>query len=345
MATINPNQDYDIIHTLTFAEASGNCPIRLYQGAYSAISGTVYYRAGTSGTWTSLSVSGTATTFPITDTTMQVAHGWNKSGSNYMTPSFRNATNITGIAISQKSALTGAMGNYFMYSYAYDCSSLIELMLPAVGWFENNNVNWSVPAGRLGVLKGRVLNPDDLSGWQALTAEGKTLHTNYIQDPDLVYYEGTVAPTVTTSAATNVTATSATLNGSLTDLGSQSSVDVYFQYRKTGAGTWISTTKQSKTATGTFSANISSLDAATEYEFRAVVEWDSGAETAYGDVAYFETEAATEYCEYVADLLRTTIKDYIYIADLSREIEKSLLPPVLSVQQINGVHCLTWEVG
>ena len=54
MATINPTQQYDIIHTLTFAEASGDCPIRLHQGSSSATSGTVYYRAGTSGNWTSL---------------------------------------------------------------------------------------------------------------------------------------------------------------------------------------------------------------------------------------------------------------------------------------------------
>jgi hypothetical protein len=80
---------------------------------------------------------------------------------------------------------------HFMYvhPYADGCSSLTELVLPAVGWFEDNNVDWSVPAGRLGVLKGRVLNSDDLSGWKALTAEGKTLHTNYIRDPELVYYE------------------------------------------------------------------------------------------------------------------------------------------------------------
>ena len=133
MATIDPNQDYDIIHTLTFAEASGNCPIRLYRGSSSATSGTVYYRAGTSGTWTSLSVSGTATTFPVTDTTMQVAHGWNKSGDRHMTPSFRGATNITSIAISQKSALTGVMGTYFMYSYADGCSSLKSLDVPDTG--------------------------------------------------------------------------------------------------------------------------------------------------------------------------------------------------------------------
>ncbi len=364
MATIDPNQDYDIIHTLTFSEASGTCPIRLYRGSASATSGTVYYRAGTSGSWTSLSVSGTSTTFPVISTTMQIAHNWNKSGNNYMTPSFYNAKTITSIAISQKSALTGTMGTYFMYSYADGCSSLtslavpdtsgltsvgdsfmrsyangcskltsldvpdtsgltsvgdsfmrsyangcskltsldvpdtsdlssagdsfmsyyadgcssltsldvpdtssltrvgnyfmqcyadgcskltslavpdtsgltsvgtyfmfyyaygcssltslavpdtsgltsvgtyfmysyasacsslIELVLPAVGWFENNNVSWSVHASRLGVLKGRVLDQADLSGWKALTASGKTLYTNYIRDPELVYCEG-----------------------------------------------------------------------------------------------------------------------------------------------------------
>src|SRR5690554_2154270 len=102
MATINPSQDYDIIHTLTFSSASGTCRIRLYRGSTSAYSGTVYYRAGTSGSWTPLSVSGTSTTFPVSNTTMQVAHDWNKSGNSYMTPSFQNNANLLGIAISQK---------------------------------------------------------------------------------------------------------------------------------------------------------------------------------------------------------------------------------------------------
>ena len=72
--------------------------------------------------------------------------------------------------------------------YADGCSSLTKLVLPAVGWFEDNNVNWNVPSGRLGNLKGRVLNSDDLSGWKALTVSGKTLYTNYIRNSDLVYY-------------------------------------------------------------------------------------------------------------------------------------------------------------
>jgi hypothetical protein len=304
---------------------------------------------------------------------MQIAHNWNKSGNNYMTPSFWNATNITSIAISQKSALTGTMGNffmyyyargcssltslavpdtsslesvgdsfmysyardcssltsldvpdtsslssagnYFMYSYARDCSSLTslavpdtsslesvgdsfmyyyaqgcssltKLVLPAVGWFQDNNVDWSVPASRLGVLEGHVLDSDDLSSWQALTVSGKTLHTNYIRDPDLVYYAKAEAPEpgVTTLPATSIGHDSATLNGSLASLGLEPSVDVYFEFRKTGASTWSSTTAQAKTTRGTFSANISGLGTETEYEFRAVVAWDS--ETAYGDVEY-----------------------------------------------------------
>lgn len=130
MATINPNQDYDCIHTLSFNTDTGNCKIRLYRGSTSEFSGTVYYRAGTSGEWTELSVSGTTTTFPISSTTMQVAHDWNKDGNNYMTASFYGATNLTGIAISQKAVLSGAMGNYFMYYYAYNCSSLTSLGVP-----------------------------------------------------------------------------------------------------------------------------------------------------------------------------------------------------------------------
>jgi hypothetical protein len=100
-------------------------------------------------------------------------------------------TSLTSLAVPDTSGLT-SVGSSFMYSYAYGCTSLIELVLPAVGWFKDNNVNWRVPSGRLGILRGRVLNSDDLSSWQALTVSGKTLYTNYIRDPELVYYKGIV---------------------------------------------------------------------------------------------------------------------------------------------------------
>ena len=274
MASINPTQDYDAIHTLTFTSASGTCKIRLYRGSSSAYTGTVYYRAGTSGAWTSLSVSGYSTTFPVTSTTMQIAHDWNKSGNNYMTPSFSGqSTNLVGISISQKAALSGTVGNYFMYgyaygcssltslsvpdtsgltsvgvyfmggyaqgcsnltslsvpdtsgltsvgdffmycyayncanltslgvpdtsgltsvginfmsAYAYGCSSLTSLILPAVGWFATHNINWSVPSGRLGYLKGYANNITSRDNWRALTTSSSpnTLYINYIRSAD-----------------------------------------------------------------------------------------------------------------------------------------------------------------
>ncbi|MFA5673936.1 MAG: hypothetical protein WC912_05705, partial [Thermovirgaceae bacterium] len=132
MATINADQDYDIIYTLTFPAAEGTCKIRLYRGSTSAFSGTVYYRAGTSGEWTELSVSGESTTFPVGATTMQVGHDWNKDGNNYMTASFYGATAITSIELSQKSILSGIMGDRFMYNYAYGCTALTSLDTPDV---------------------------------------------------------------------------------------------------------------------------------------------------------------------------------------------------------------------
>ena len=114
MAEINSLQDYDLINTLTFEEASGTCNIRLFRGSWVEYSGTVYYRAGTSGDWTALSVSGTDTTFPVSSTTMQLANDWNKSGDDYMTPSFYGqSTNLIEIAISQKAVLSGVVANNF----------------------------------------------------------------------------------------------------------------------------------------------------------------------------------------------------------------------------------------
>lgn len=131
VATIVPGQDYDMIHTLTFAAGSGTCKIRLYRGSSSEYSGTVYYRSGTSGEWTQLAVSGTGTTFPVSDTTMQVGHDHNKSGNDYMTVSFYGqAANLTGITISQKAVFSGTMGNYFMALYANGCSSVTSLDIP-----------------------------------------------------------------------------------------------------------------------------------------------------------------------------------------------------------------------
>ncbi len=97
-------------------------------------------------------------------------------------------SSLESLAVPDTSGLE-TVGSNFMAYYAQNCSSLTELVLPAVGWFKDNNVSWNVPSGRLGILKGRVLDSSDLSDWKALTVSGKTLYTNYIRNPELVYCE------------------------------------------------------------------------------------------------------------------------------------------------------------
>jgi len=106
----------------------------------------------------------------------------------FMVSYAEGCSSLTSLTVPDTSGLT-SVWPLFMGSYAEGCSSLTELLLPAVGWFENHIVSWNVPSGRLGNLKGRVLISDDLNSWKALTVSGKTLHTNYIRDPELVYYE------------------------------------------------------------------------------------------------------------------------------------------------------------
>lgn len=97
-------------------------------------------------------------------------------------------------------------------------------------------------------------------------------------------------PTISSSAASNVMSVGAVLNGDLTSLGDETSVNVYFEYRlKDSVGAWTSTTPVSKSATGTFNQAISSLAYNTEYEFRSVVSWNAGADTATGTTLYFTT--------------------------------------------------------
>lgn len=83
-------------------------------------------------------------------------------------------------------------------------------------------------------------------------------------------------PAVTTDAPTNVSDSSATLNGSLDDLGGASSVDCYFEWREVGASSWTTTATQTLSATGSFSEDVTGLSSGTDYEYRAVADASDG---------------------------------------------------------------------
>lgn len=397
---IDPTQDYDIIHTLTFGTVSGNIPIKLYRGSTTGIAGTVYYRAGTSGSWTQFDVSANGGSIPITDTTMQVAHDWNKEGNNYMTPSFYGyGYYMEQIEISQKAPISGIVGDYFfyrytmschsmmfvgapdlsnatqighnfmyeftrecsktvyvgmpkignvtsvgdnfMYLYAYSnnmtnigildtknissvgsyfmyqcvsyCSKLVSftipdtrnltsvgssfmsglaiydrslttLYLPKVGWFATHNVNWSIYSDLLGVIKGVVLDPDDLSDWRALVVSGKTLYTNYIRDVNNV-----IRPPVNDNSEKNIYSRGKLTDSSERGLYTKGKTQAYDAIIATitvasdatsVTKTMVKSTTWREGTSGTWLSTNCTLTAGNTYQFRTPLSGMSSSTTA-----------------------------------------------------------------
>jgi hypothetical protein len=87
-----------------------------------------------------------------------------------------------------------------------------------------------------------------------------------------------VAATVATNAADNIGTNSAILNGTLSDLGGASSVDVSFEWGETDSY-GNETSAETKSSTGTFNFDLDSLSPNTTYHFRAKA---AGNDTAYG---------------------------------------------------------------
>ena len=156
------------------------------------------------------------------------------------------------------------------------------------------------------------LNPGDLNhtAWQALSAPGSFQAELTGLAPNTLYYFRAVAqgdgynvngaeltfrtsrvpPTVTTNGVTLVTATSATLNGTLTAVGSASSDNVSFQWGTTPGMYSAETTPQTMSATGDFLADLSGLTPATTYYYRAKANGGI-AGIGYGDEHAFTTGA------------------------------------------------------
>lgn len=95
---------------------------------------------------------------------------------------------------------------------------------------------------------------------------------------------------VSTHSPTSVGEQTATLAGSLDDLGGTSSVDCYFEWREAGASSWNATSLQNLSSTGDFSEDIGGLSSTTDYEYRAVAN-SSDSDT--GSTVSFTTESGS----------------------------------------------------
>ena len=129
------------------------------------------------------------------------------------------------------------------------------------------------------------LTPSTTYYFQSVATSGSTT----VYGGQLTFTTSASTLTVITSASTGGTASAATLNGNLTDLGSNSSVNVYFEYGTTQSF-GASTTVQAKTTIGTFSSNISGLLSNTRYYFRSVAVAST---TVYGETLNFTTSVGS----------------------------------------------------
>ena len=151
----------------------------------------------------------------------------------------------------------------------------------------NVSVNFNNIVGNegYGVYNGGVGTLDATNNWWGAkdgTAVAAMVIGNVTYDPWLY------PPTVVTSAASSLGTTSATLNGSLDDLGSALSVEVSFEWGTTTA--YVKTTAVvSVSQTGDFSATISGLSDGTTYHFRAKAVGHGP--DVYGDDITFATKA------------------------------------------------------
>ena len=106
--------------------------------------------------------------------------------------------------------------------------------------------------------------------------------------------------TVATNAATNVGNDTATLNGYLTGLGTDTSAVVEFEYGTTTSyGNTVTADQSPMSTTGPFSYSLTGLTNGQEYHFRAVATDSPSSDTAYGDDMTFTS--ATNSTSYKYD--------------------------------------------
>jgi len=246
-----------------------------YQGAYSI------YVPVTSGATVTFAVSGNAASETATGSCMGTSSNFNLHAYN----SVLGVTTGTGAATSSTTAtlngtLTGLGANpsalvYFQYGLttAYGSTTPTQSMA-AVGTFTADIAG---------------LSPSTTYHFRANATGAAT------PGSDGTFTTTTPQLSVSTVAASAVSTTSATMNGNLLDLGSDTTANVSFNYGlTTSLGT--STTPQGKTATGSFSASLAGLTPGTIYYYRANASGVQSAQTVYGSTLTFTTGSAPSGC-------------------------------------------------
>jgi hypothetical protein len=123
-----------------------------------------------------------------------------------------------------------------------------------------------------------------VGGWDFETPVWYEQSNDY---PKFVAYASVESPTLTTTSATSVTKTNATLNGEITDNDGEDISELGFQIGLDTSYTMATGTVEIEEATGTFSYDLTGLTCNTTYHYRAYATNSAG--TGYGNDMTFTT--------------------------------------------------------
>ncbi|MDD2883173.1 MAG: hypothetical protein PHQ58_22405, partial [Rhodoferax sp.] len=149
-----------------------------------------------------------------------------------------------------------------------------------------------------------IVANQNASGWWLGGGYGEQNHTAYVRSTSfalltLLRAQSHLPPKVTSSAATNITTTTATINGTLTDMGTSTSVDVIFEYGTNSSSLNLTTAPQTFTsAPSNFTVNLTGLSINTTFYYRSKAVGTAGGVstgTGYSDIVSFTTPDTLTY--------------------------------------------------
>ena len=180
----------------------------------------------------------------------------------------------TGSKIASPGTFNGAIGDGSGGSTV--SASYWDVQTSGIGASGNNNF------GVIGKTTAEMKTLATFAAWNIST--GSDFSTPTIWFIGASYPELHYTPGATTTSATSIALTGATLRGSL---NYYFGVNGYFQYREVGASIWTSTAPQSLASLGAFTQAITGLTSNTNYEYRTVINYGTGYN--YGTVESFQT--------------------------------------------------------
>lgn len=183
---------------------------------------------------------------------------------------------------------------HMLDAYSTGVTLRVQTSNDKVTW---TNSTWSVATTSTNIAASTVTvnitsNLNSANTYFALVAEGNLYQIDYWYVDNISITAGTTGtpPTVTTTAVSNITASSATSGGNVTSAGSATVTERGIVYATTQNPTTANAKVVSGSGTGSFTANISGLAASTTYYVRAYAINSAG--TSYGSQVSFTTTAS-----------------------------------------------------